>query len=539
MKHLKKLAAFLAAVVMVITMSMPVMAAEKVDVSKHTFNAYTIFTAQSVTTDKSGNKVLGDLAWGTGVNDTAKAALLACAGETAATVDDLAKYLSSATADQIAAFNKVAYAQKANLGTGTSVTSGTTKLPLGYYLIADESDATTVDAVNKAILYPSTDASAAVTVESKVNVPTSQKKVKDTNDSEANSTSGWQDTADWDIGDAVPFQLTATLPDNYSKYDAYHFTFHDKESAGLDAPQNIVVKLGDKTLKETENYTVVSNPTDKDTFDITFSADQLKAAGASDGATITVEYTAVLNSSAKIGQEGNPNTSWITFNNDVNSTGDGENGKTPHDTVIVFTYKTIINKTDGKAPLEGAEFALYKVVADSTKGTKGSDVKTTLTTANDKVDVSGFDDAKYYVEIAKDKTDSTKTSFAFKGIDDGQYVLVETKTPDGFNSIANQVFTVTATHKDGAEVTFENDGLGGKDSTGAYVLSGLTGKVDTGEITLAGDTAEGKLASDVTNKAGSTLPSTGGMGTTILYVLGGLLVAGAVVVLVLKNKKNA
>ena len=520
--------------------------ADNVDVSGHTFKAYKIFKADFVTTETNGTTELTGLAWGEGVAAEAQTALLT-AGGNATDVDALAKYLTSANDEQVKAFSDAVIAQKAKLGTPTTVTSGTTKLPLGYYLITDESDATTITAVNKALLYVSTDADVAVTVASKVEVPTSFKKVKDINDSEGTTMSGWQDTADWDIGDDVPFQLTATLPGNYSDYKDYHFTFHDKECAGLGAPENVVVKMGDTVLTANTNYTFVAPTTDNDSFDITFSAVQLARAKATNGATITVEYTAKLNGSAKIGQEGNPNTSWITFNNDVNSEGTGtdkpENGKTPHDTAIVFTYKAVFNKVDeNNKPLSGASFTLLKKVTEGYTGAgkkTGAVVKSELTTANSKVDVSGIDDHGYYVVLSTQET-TPDTTFTFNGIDDGTYVLVETNTPDGYNPIKNQSFNVTATHADGEEVDFGQgaykEGTSGKNGNGDYVLTELNGTKVNGTITLDGTAATGVVHSDIQNKSGSTLPTTGGMGTTIFYVVGTVLVLGAGAVLISRKR---
>ncbi|MGM9538975.1 MAG: SpaA isopeptide-forming pilin-related protein, partial [Candidatus Onthomonas sp.] len=115
------------------------------------------------------------------------------------------------------------------------------------------------------------------------------------------------------------------------------------------------------------------------------------------------------------------------------------------------------------------------------------------------------------------------TTFTFSGLDDGDYRLTETTTPAGYNTIEDIYFTITAEH----EIESDNP-----------ALTSLSGNVTTGEITFTSSTTEGSLSTNVVNKAGSTLPETGGMGTTIFYVLGGILVVGAVVLLVTKKRMN-
>ena len=359
----------------------------------------------------------------------------------------------------------------------------------GYYLFKDQNAVTGNDAATLFIVQ----VNGPVTVNRKADKPTFEKKVKDVNDSTGDK-SDWQDSADYDVNDEVPFQLTATLPTNdtdFAAYKTYKLVFHDQQSAGLTFNEkSVVVKYGDKTLGA-DSYTVTENPEDKDTFDITIAdAKAVKdaegnAITVAAGGKFTVEYTSTLNENAVIGSTGNPNEASLEFSNNPNVGGEGETGKTPTDKVIVFTYQLDINKTfNGGTPAENdlPKFKLYKF--DSA--------------TDDYTIVRG--------EVTITKTEDGKYTASFKRVDDGMYKLVETKTPAGFNTAADTLFEITADH----DVESDNPQL--------TVL-----KINT----AAGNTATGTVTADVVNQKGSNLPSTGGMGTTVLYAAGAAIVLAA------------
>ncbi|TDE69688.1 isopeptide-forming domain-containing fimbrial protein, partial [Streptococcus vicugnae] len=321
-----------------------------------------------------------------------------------------------------------------------------------------------------------------VTVEPKTSVPSVEKKVKDTNDT-TGETTDWQDSADYDINDSVPFQLTATLPDNLDSYDEYYLELSDTLSSGLTYNKDAKVYLvnDDEKTDVTSSFTIADDGS-------SFKINNLKSLdGVTSSTKVVVEYTATLNENAVIGSEGNPNTVKLIYSNNPNYTGSGETsptGETPEDTVIVFTYKVVVNKVkeDKKTPLEGAEFTLSKKLADGS-----------------------------LQEVAVVKN-TAGTTFTFSGLDDGDYVLSETTTPNGYNTIDDVEFTVTADHD------VESD---------SPALNSLSGDVTTGSIEFTSSTTDGSLTTNVVNKKGSVLPSTGGMGTTILYVVGTILVLAA------------
>lgn len=387
-------------------------------------------------------------------------------------------------------------------GTAFGEVSANTALsaPAGYYLLKDKDAVTGDDAATLFIVQ----VNGPVTVNRKADKPTFEKKVKDVNDSTGDK-SDWQDSADYDVNDEVPFQLTATLPTNdtdFAAYKTYKLVFHDQQSAGLTFNEkSVVVKYGDKTLGA-DSYTVTENSEDKDTFDITIA--DAKAVKDAEGSAITVaaggkftvEYTSTLNENAVIGSTGNPNEASLEFSNNPNVGGEGETGKTPTDKVIVFTYQLDINKTfNGGTPAENdlPKFKLYKF--DSA--------------TNDYTIDRG--------EVTITKTEDGKYTASFKRVDDGKYKLVETKTPAGFNTAADTLFEITADH----DVESDNPQL--------TVL-----KINT----TAGNTTTGTVTADVVNQKGSNLPSTGGMGTVLLYVAGiaVFVLAGATLVMALRRR---
>ena len=211
---------------------------------------------------------------------------------------------------------------------------------------------------------------------------------------------------------------------------------------------------------------------------------------------VVVTYSATLNDKAAIGAAGNPNEVTLTYSNNPNNGGEGETGTTPKDKNIVFTYKDVVEKVDeAQKPLAGAAFELAK------KNSKGD------------------------YEVVKSFTvEDKKTTFEFTGLDDGDYKLTETTTPAGYNTITPVEFTISATHDEAADEP---------------TLLTLSGDKKTGEATFTADMDAGSLTTDIVNKKGSSLPSTGGRGTTMIYIIGAALVIMAGVVLAMRKKMNS
>ena len=511
MKHIKKLASLLLVLVMVFALATTAFAEETTysitinnSTAGHTYEAYQIFTGD-LATNEAGNKVLSNIVWGSGVSEAGQTAL----GDAAAKAETLKTEADAkAFAKAVAPYLTTAAGSANTVTDGKYVISG---LAAGYYLVKDQDGSLTgdADAYTEYIIKVVSDTTATP----KSSVPTVEKKVKDTNDS-TSVTSGWQDSADYDIGDSVPFQLKATLANNVSSYTTYKVVFHDTLSKGLTYNNDAKVYI-DGT--ETNGFTVTATVNADGTTTLTVSCDDVKALGAGNSSVITVEYTAKLNENAVLGSAGNPNKVYLEYSNNPNKSEEGNNetGETPKDVVIVFTYKTIINKVDSETkPLTGAAFKLEKLI----KGEDGA--------------------ADTWTTVKEFTADETTTSFTFSGLDDGQYKLTETKTPAGYNTIDPIYFVIEATHDETADAptlktlnAYLTDANGNKQTE---MKDGESVNIDLGTV----DLTAGSITTTVVNKSGSELPSTGGIGTTIFYVLGGVLVLAAVVLLVTKKRMS-
>ena len=252
---------------------------------------------------------------------------------------------------------------------------------------------------------------------------------------------------------------------------------------------------------DSNQYQVVTDElADGCTFEIRFEdLKQLQGATVQNNSVITVEYTAKLNENAVTASTGNENKVKLEYSNNPNDDG---TGTTTEDVAVVFTYKTIINKKDDSVPanpLKGAAFKLEKKIAAA-----GAEEEPTWRT------VKQFEAGE-------------ATSFEFTGLDDGVYRLSETVTPAGYNNMEDVVFTISATH-DAESATPK--------------VTALSGVDETGTITFTPNVDAGTLTANVVNKSGATLPSTGGIGTTIFYAVGATLVIGAGVVLVSRYRAN-
>ncbi len=488
-KAMKKLMAALLAVAMVCAMAIPAFAA--VDITSHTFEAYQIFAGDL------NEGTLSNVTWGSNVTDsaaflsdlkTANTAYSACTD-----AKGVAEVLSN-TPSLASDFAKFAAAHVS----GTAVASGTGSVTLpsaGYYLIVDTTNvADKHDAKNLSLLKVS--GATTVTPQVKTDIPTLEKKVKDINDT-VGVESNWQDSADYDIGDTIPYKLTATLG-KLDNYDTYYVKFVDTMEHLTYVADSAIVKIDTTTLTPTQ-YKLTWDAASK-TLEIEIT--DVKALGAGNGSVITVKYNATLDDTAVIGSTGNPNEAHLVFSNNPNGEG---YGKTPKDKNIVFTYKVDANKVNPEgATLPGAAFELFKHVKDSS-GTLTWESKGIMNATKNA-------DGTYTI------TDATKTNFQWNGIDDGDYKLVEVVTPAGYNTMAELLFTVTATHSETADDP---------------VLLTLSGDAFTGDVST------GVLTSQIINNRGTTLPGTGGIGTTIFYVVGGgLMVAAAILLITKKRMEN-
>ena len=537
MKSTKKLLAFLLVAMMIVAMLPNALAenAYRLSITNaqagHTYKVYQIFTGNLSVSGTT--KYLSEIDFGSGVTETGKSALLSFGGASYADAAALAKGL---TADNVGDFAKLA-ATTANLGTETKAVSQTaagdciiTDLAPGYYLVIDSySDATgeKSDALSKYMVQVVGDAM----VGSKHSFPTVEKKVKENVKTIADTSygDGYNDVADYNIGDAVPFHLIGTVPD-MSGYDTYKYIFHDTLSDGLTAPADNTIKVyrSDDQIVDGSDVDVTAAFTKNVSGQqITVSIDNLKSVeNIAKGQYIIVEYTATLNTGAVIGLDGNPNTVYLEYSNKPNQSaaGDTDNtGNTPKDKVIVFTYELDTTKVDGQnaeTKLKDAKFVLLNA---------GKNQVAKVDANNKLVGWETVDPENVTTWPAgSELTSDGNGLFKVIGLDAGTYNLREIAAPAGYNLLSQDVEVVITAG------TENNQSWNGTPSEALKTLA-VTANGTAG----TGNPDAGIASITIANNKGNTLPETGGIGTTVFYVLGSILVIGAVVLLVSKKRMNA
>lgn len=506
MRKMKKLLSVLVAATMTLAMAAPSFAAPDTPVetpeggftitinnenSGHTYEAYQIFKGD-LAEDENGKKILSNIGWGSGVNErTDDAATVAeslndqdAAKEFA---QNIGRDLSSVKTDSVA----VTEGEGEEAKTLRYEIRG---LEPGYYLVKDANgslDGDSEEAYTRFILAV-VDNTTATPKSSDEDIPKFDKTVGD--EKKGN---------DYNIGDHVPFTLKATIPSSYADYTKYTLVFKDELSSGLTFDERSVKLLVDE--EEVSGYTPVFNGQI-----MTLSIEDAKQINAiAAGSVVSVSYTATLNEKATAGTA-DTNKATLEYSNNPNSNGEGT-GKTVETEVKVYTFKLALTK-----------------VADYAEGT-AEEAKIKLPNAEFtlKNDNEGENKDKYaVVENGKitgwDETGTTLISdenglINVDGLDAGIYTLKETKAPAGYNLLADSITL---------EITSTIDGDGE-----------LTGLEATYNGDPTGASAEtGVVSVEVMNNSGAQLPSTGGIGTTIFYAAGIILMAGAVFFVVRRKR---
>lgn len=546
------------------------------DPAEHTYNAYQLITG---TKDADGN--LSDMNWGDAITDDGAALIAALnAKKTDLGIDELA---SDATVNQVAAqlakikdadkiqilakvFNETGVltktAAKSLAKSGTKYTN--TELADGWYLILDESDPlvsgeTAGVKVRSANLLKVVEDTTAV---AKHSLPSVEKKiVKGTQKVDANSAA---------IGDTVNYEITTKSPD-VTGYDKYYFVLNDTLSKGLTYDDTLTVTLGGSPLtldedgagtdKDGQYYLVQGTYSDTTgtTLKIVFEKCVELFKDVDPGTDIVVTYKATLNENAVITDAGNPNTVNLQYSNDPNEDTNNTNepgkpdepkedaptGKTPDDEVKTYTTALKLQKLDNKnTPLAGASFRLTgngvnKVITVGTfyvedaagtyyKLTDGSYTTTDPTEAT----ASSYADTtkKYKVETTQTITQDTTAGsevyveafvgangvLTFTGLGDGEYKIEEIVVPDGYQKAAD------------VTIKIESDPN----------LTKANWTVTKDSETALTQNAEFQYEFDVVNVQKSNLPTTGGIGTKLFYLLGGMLAVGSGIVLVTKKRMS-
>lgn len=508
--------------------------------ANHTYEAYQVF-AGTVSVDANSNLILSSIEWGDGVNTTiavdgktllqAVAAISYDDGTTVTTpfvscttaqmvADELAKYSNNgAIANLFAAVVGKYLSTPSGALTRSDTTYTIGSLAAGYYLIRDV-NSSVPDAANQLYTKYLITVVGNSTVTVKGSYPTVTKTVH------SSPTGTFKACEDASIGDTVYFKLSGSLPSNFGDYSQYYYQFTDTLPAGLtfenydydtSTPETEQVHVyilhsdDSEVTIPTSAYTAVYNSGDNV---LTVTIENLKALGLDVHTDdyIVVKYSAKLDADAVIGKgtggSGNQNSVKVTYSNDPNAANNAHKGYTTASTASVYTYQLDVTKVDSSntaTTLANAEFYLYKT---STSGTVYAKV------TGGKLESWG---AK--ADATKMVTDASgKISIA--GLDAGTYYLEEDKAPDGYNKLVAPVQVTIAAAYSGAEMT--------------------TLTVEVGDsAAVAGDLTTGVVGISVENKSGTTLPSTGGIGTTIFYALGAAFVLAAITILMYKKRTDA
>lgn len=562
MKKMKKIASLLLALVMVLGMAVSTSAATEtgsitirnsstVSVAGKKFNAYKILDVKSYTagTDDKEGTVVYTVPEGMKEFFKSRYQLTGNEGDFDAKVtEEISKepdMFAFATAVLKAAKKANITPETATAGeNAASVTID--NLPLGYYVVEDTGAATPVSALILDTTNPS------VNIEIKADKPGIDKNIDGTKDTD-DATTGDVKYNNAAVGDQVPYKLTSKVPD-MTGYKKYYFVVNDTLSKGLTFNNDVTITVGNDTKEKDTDYTVTPTESADGTTSVEIVFKDFIQYAANAGADITITYSATVNENAVIGVEGNSNKVKLIYSNNPNTDESGNQedkpgdksptGKTPD--VETRTYVTdleLIKVDQDGVRLTGAEFQITgtklntvlvrkDVYTEDENGTYWKLKDGSYTT--DDPGSEGMDESKYEstttkysksvetepIEKAENvnytATVGTDGVLRFEGLSAGTYIITEIKAPAGYNLLTDPI-TVT--------IGFTAPTAPSTDCTWTYTGTDVVNETNTNQIT-------------VVNRAGTELPSTGGIGTTIFYVIGGVLVAAAGVLLIVKKRMS-
>lgn len=468
---------------------------------------------------------LSDIEWGNGITDDGKTALATYAGvaTTPAEASAVANGLAGKSAEEIAQIVKAYLGTEAGKDNDAPYEFSFTEP--GYYYVQNTKVPSGANDVNKAFSDCIVQVVGPVSVAPKAVFPTVDKLVLDeAADAETGSSDGWGETADHAINESFQFKLVAHIPNDtkIDNYEKYKLVFTDTMSAGVTFDSIASVKIGDVDVPTDKYVSTATAGQAGLTWTLTIEDAKTAITGEDiKGKDVVIIYNAHLNEYALTVSPSNPaaastdantNKVGLQYSNNphVNANGSQDMGKTAEDTVFVFTYnvpnfKYYMNANNTETPLPGAGFKLY---ADQACGTEIPMTKVEDGVFVPAAAVAGAEGAEMYP--------AADGKFTIKGLDIGTYYLKETTTPAGFNSCEVMKITVSASPNHAEASNHASASV-------TYKMS-----VDGVETNL----------NKILNQAGATLPTTGGIGTTLFYVIGSILVIGAVVLLVSKKRMS-
>ncbi|MBM6998686.1 hypothetical protein I3I95_00825 [bacterium] len=505
------------------TGTITVNANKNVNSDKTEISGYQIFTADVIdgTTGSLATKTVSNIAWAsdtvaTIVNEQIKAVDPTYAGTTAQEAADWLSANASGTGTATIvsssdAFGKIASALRAAGVSATSVQLDTaTTLNSGYWLFVTTTTSTSgaTDQVGTAPIYAVVGGSA-VTVDQKSDLPTVNKYVQ--NDA---ANSSWKSYADSQMSQSINYKLVGTVADVISSYDTYHYYFTDVLGSGLtydDGSVKVTVSESGSTTEKTVNAASYTVSLASDTNTLTVDFPDLKTITDENGSAITVDantvvtvyYTAHLNEKAVMASAHNDNTVTLTYSNNP---GVKSEGSTTPATVRDYSYQLNLTKVDSAnstTTLAGANFTIQATGADEGAGTQYVQADGSL----------GTD--------AHEFTTDASGNIVVKGLDAGTYTVVETKAPDGYNTVKDFTFTILPVYND---------------ATGD--LTRLTASTNSSSVVAGVDESTDAVNVVVMDKAGISLPLTGQAGITIAWVAGGALLVLGVAHLVRSRRRD-
>ena len=501
MKYMKKLITLLAVLTLALAMAVPAFA-ETTTPTKYTItinNGTGNYAAYQIFKGDLHEKTLSNIEWGDNVTDEGRTKF----GNAA----DKAKTITTEADAKAFAVEVAQYLTDPAAGTGTD--SITVSGP-GYYLIKNTSvgeGEVFTDYILRVV--------GDVIVNPKSGKPTLDKQIRHNDNGE------WGVVGDNQIGDTVEFRTLTTVP-IVSGYTQYTYVIHDEMSAGLTSNvhsnDDVTIKVNDETVLDKKYYTVTVDGTNANKFTVTVDVlNAIKDGKMVEGNTLYTYYTGILNEKAKVYNDGKQdNKAYLEYSNNPHD--NTTTNKTPEKVVYDWTFKMGVKKVDGAdgTPLTDAKFVLSKN-GNCSLGTIGDDG--TPSTTTDLINLIENSDGSYTVAPAGYNGSvvnvMTAGDITINGLDDATvYYLYETKAPAGYNRLTAAVrFEITATYSD-------------------------AGNNCTSVTATVNNDVQSSVSVNVRNNKGSTLPSTGGIGTTLFYVIGGGLMAVAAVLLVTKKRMN-